>query len=568
MKRGRLAAALLATLLALMLGSRAARAADARPVVVGELEGERAEAARNALLLGLAGHDEIRLVSLAHAKQTADRMGAGLRDVDGVRQVASALRLAAYVDGSIESGKHWTAVVRVRSGASGEVTESVRFTASSGDALLEKLRQTAWKQLGPALADAEAASASGHRVVVAPFSGPKSATVRRYVVRALGKGKGISVVSDAKVRGSGIELGDESSADDYAGVAAATGASALIDGTVKTRGKQVSVELRVRNGADGSVVDSVTLESGWMPGLRNTINKKLVGDLRDPLSKTAPAPAPDEELPEGASASEASAAEHDADEIAEPEEHDEPAAPDARPSALEIGAGIRGFSRDFRYSDDLFDALRSYELGVAPAAFAQLRWYPVAHFDRGPLSNVGLTGGYEQGFALESKTTDGEKLDTRTREWWAGLRYRIPFGAHEIGVVGTYGKHGFEVDDDPANPLVPDVEYTYLRLGVDGRVRVSRVVLGAHVGYRYLLDTGELGQDIWFPNVSGGALDAGLLAGYEILDGLDLLAGFDFRRYFFSMSSEPGDARVAGGALDEYLSGWLGLGFRLPAADE
>lgn len=538
--------------------------AETRSIVVGELEGDSAAAVRDALLVGLAGKGELRLVALDHAKTTADRVGADLADTGGVKKVAGALGLTAFLDGKIESGKKWTAVIRVRNGASGEVSESVRFTADSKKALLAKLEETAYKQLGPALADAKAASSGGGGVAVGPFDGPKSATVRGYVVGALKKAKGVTLVADARVKQSGIKLNKKSSDEDYAGVAAATGASAVLSGKVTTKGRAYELELVVRNGADGSVIDSVTLEGKSLPALRTAINKELATEVEGPLSKAAPAEAPEEQVPEASAGDAESEGDAAAGDEAEGEEVEEDTAPAGRPSALEIGAGIRAFSRNFRYTDDINDALRSYKLGVAPAGFVYLRWYPVAHFDAGPLSHLGLTGGYEQGFAVSSEAPGGEKLDTTTREWWAGLRYRFPFDAHEAGVVVTYGKHSFEVDDDPANPLVPDVEYTYIRAGIDGRVRVARVVLGAQMGYRLLRDVGELGTDAWFPRVSGGAVDAGLVAGYEILDGLDLLAGFDFRRYFFSMNPEPGDARIAGGALDEFLSGWFGLAYRLP----
>jgi hypothetical protein len=302
-----------------------------------------------------------------------------------------------------------------------------------------------------------------------------------------------------------------------------------------------------------------------MRALKQTIEKQLVAELAAPLGKTAATRAPEEELPEGAG--EAGDQSEDLDVDDEEEEKAEPKEPTEagpRPSPLEVGGGIRAFSRNFRYTDDLFDALRSYKLGVAPAAFIYARWYPLAHSQGGPLAHAGITGGYEQGFLLASQAPDGSELTTSTREWWIGLRYRIPVDQHEAGVVLTYGSHSFEIDDDPNDPFVPDVAYKYVRLGIDGRVRVERVVLGAHLGHRFLNDTGELGSADWFPNVSGGAIDAGLLAGYEIVDNVDLLAGFDFRRYYFSMNPEPGDARVAGGALDEYLSGWGGVAFRLP----
>jgi TolB-like protein len=563
----RLACRLACVLVALVvvLTARAASAQNPRQVVVGDFEGERAEVVRDALLQGLAGHDEIRLVSLSHTRKLAQRLDADLGDAVGVKKVASSLGLAAFVDGKIESGKQWTATIRVRAGIDGEVSESVRFSARSDKALIAKLRKTAWKQLAPALKDAEASKAGGggHQIVVGSFSGPKAAAVRGTVVKSLKKGKGISVVADKKVKETGITLEKKSSDEDYAGVAAATGANALLEGTVATRGRAVAVEIAVRSGADGKIVDRITFEPGAMRAVQQAIEKTLVSELAQPLTKTAGPSAPEEEVPAATAADLEETDERD-DEDGDDQPKRGPGEPSEKPSPLEIGGGIRAMSRNFRYTDDLFDSLRSYKLGVAPAAFVWVRWYPIAHVQGGPLAHLGLTGGYEQGFALASRAPDGTELGTSTREWWLGLRYRIPVDRHELGVVVAYGKHSFEIDDDPNDPFVPDVDYGWVRLGFDGRVRVSRVVLGAQLGYRHLTDTGELGGATWFPNLSGGALDAGLLAGYEIVDGVDLLAGFDFRRYFFSMNSEPGDARVAGGALDEYIAGWGGLAFRLP----
>ena len=125
------------------------------------------------------------------------------------------------------------------------------------------------------------------------------------------------------------------------------------------------------------------------------------------------------------------------------------------------------------------------------------------------------------------------------------------------------------VDDDPTlvPPVPPDVEYKFVRLGVDGRVHVQRALLGAHFGYRRIRDAGEIQQANWFPRSSVGGVDAGVLGGYEIVRGVDLIAGFDFRRYFYSMNPEPGDPNIAGGALDEYIAGWGGIEYRMPGGD-
>jgi hypothetical protein len=41
------------------------------------------------------------------------------------------------------------------------------------------------------------------------------------------------------------------------------------------------------------------------------------------------------------------------------------------------------------------------------------------------------------------------------------------------------------------------------------------------------------------------------------IDDVELRGLFAFRRFFYDMGSVPGDPRVAGGAVDQYLSGVL-----------
>jgi hypothetical protein len=287
-----------------LLSTSAAFGAPPRQVVVGDFEGERAEAIRDALLFGLAGHDEIRLLSLSHARKVAQRLEADLGEAGGVKQVSSALGLAAFVDGNIKSGTTWTATIRVRAGIDGEVNESIRFTAGNDKQLISKLRKSAWAQVGPALLDTQPAraGAAGHEIVVGPFSGPKAAAVRGYVIGALKKGKRIRVVADKQVKQSGIKLGNKSTDQDFAAVAETTSANGLLQGTVTTKGRAFSVEIAVRSGADGKQVESVMLEAGSLKALQQLIDKELVAQLEEPLSKTAGPSAPEEELPEGAGA--------------------------------------------------------------------------------------------------------------------------------------------------------------------------------------------------------------------------------------------------------------------------
>ncbi len=151
------------------------------------------------------------------------------------------------------------------------------------------------------------------------------------------------------------------------------------------------------------------------------------------------------------------------------------------------------------------------------------------------------------------------------QEFQVGLRGRIPLGAHELGIFAEYGKHKFTSSGDESNPLVPDVDYSYIRPGLDGRFRFGEIMLGVHIAPRFLLSMGELDlEDVWFPGATGSGLDAGAEFGYSVLSSLDIVAGFDWVKYGFDFNAIPDDnPMVAGGATDTYISGRLGILYRL-----
>lgn len=543
-------------------------AAAEKRLVVAAIDGDGGKAMRAAVLQGLAGHD-VRIVSLAHAEKVAAGLGTSLSTPKGIAAVSNALGLSIIVEGSVKKGSGvWTATVRVRSGKDGDVAETHKFRAADRDALAAKVKDAVWKQVQGALKDSAGASGKPE-VAVQSFSGPKGSTVRSWVVSALRKDKGTSVISDKTLKQRGATLDAEAKPAEVAAAAELAGATAVVGGQVEIKGRKTRLMLSVRNAADGEVLSEVELEAGSMLALKGVIARNAAKKLSGPLARGAAKPPPEEAIPgaEGAASSGDDEEEDESeseDDEGDDEEDDVSDDDLPRQPALELLAGMRAFSRNYRYSDDLFDALRSYELGAAPAAMANLRWYPAAHFSRGGAANIGLYGSYETGFALKSKVSGGEELSTRMQEWQAGLRYRLPIDAHEVGFSLGYGSHSFEIEDDPAAPLVPDVNYTFIRAGVDARVLVSVIMLRAHLGHRFLLDTGELGSASWFPNASGGAVDAGFSVGYSIIDNLSLVAGFDFRRYYLSFDPQPGDPNIAGGASDEYLSGWGGLLVLLP----
>ncbi len=236
------------------------------------------------------------------------------------------------------------------------------------------------------------------------------------------------------------------------------------------------------------------------------------------------------------------------------------------PSALELELGGGVTSRHFDYTDDIFLSLRNYELDAAPLIFAGARWYPLAHEGNGDLANLGVVGRYAQVFPPTALTRDGRHFDSSANEFFMGLRGRAPIDEHELGVTAGYGQQRFEISGDEAAPLLPDVAYEYLRVAAEAELRFGEFRAGAELGKRFVLATGELETPAWFPHVSPDAIDARAFVGHALLEDLELRAGVAIVRYFFAMNPQPDDVRVAGGAVDQYLSGWVAVTWRMRGA--
>lgn len=234
---------------------------------------------------------------------------------------------------------------------------------------------------------------------------------------------------------------------------------------------------------------------------------------------------------------------------------------------LELAVGVELFARNFSYNDDLFGRLRPYTLSGAPAIALQGVWYPGAHFTQGIAANLGLAFDVELGLGLESSDASGATFPTSALEAGGALRWRIPFGAaSELAVSAGGGVQQFSVDpaDTGASPELPSVGYGFVRAGVDARIALpANLAVVAGLGYRQVLSAGEITEDDWFPRASAGGVDGRIGLGYAIVDALEARVSVFGRRYFYAMDPEPGDARVAGGALDQYFGGSLSIAWTL-----
>jgi hypothetical protein len=253
------------------------------------------------------------------------------------------------------------------------------------------------------------------------------------------------------------------------------------------------------------------------------------------------------------------------------------------PTVLELGADVGFLSRSFDYHQDVNDNLRDHDVSLAPVVGARARWYPGAHFTSGSAANLGIIAEYERSVFASSNAESGEDFDTVMQQYAVGARWRFPFEQHEVGASFVYGRHIFTIDAgrEPdavaANGLevvrdyVPDVDYAYVRPGLDARVAFGRVHAGLGIGYRAIQDIGEAHGDEWFPQATAHALDGWLMVGFEVMPNLIVSGGADFSRYALDMNSTVQDLTlprdVAGGAIDQSITARVRIEWRLPAAE-
>ena len=77
-----------------------------------------------------------------------------------------------------------------------------------------------------------------------------------------------------------------------------------------------------------------------------------------------------------------------------------------------------------------------------------------------------------------------------------------------------------------------------------------------------MFSSGEIISAAYFPNGSNLGLDGSLGVGVALLKSLQIRAAFDFNRYGLTFKTEPTDAFVAQGAVDQYVGGTVSLRFQ------
>lgn len=414
------------------------------------------------------------------------------------------------------------------------------------------------------------------RVVVRPFKGSQAAKVRGAAVRGLAK-EDIELYPSSKFAEEAKRLGASlQSEGGHVAPAASLAVSGLFEGDVLREDGVWSAYIRLVDGRSASVVEQKYYDASSLGGLikkiQNRVGPDFFGNI-EKLSVAAPAAvaaapaAPAPEVPK-VSKKEPVVVE------ATPKKSSKKRAGN-RPAAVDIEVDFRITHRTFRYNDvpDFETDLRDYTLTAGPGMALGFQYFPGAHFTDGVGAQFGIDFNWDRLFDFEStRSSDGASFPTQSQQFLIGLRWRYPTGRWEPFVVIDYGVHDFEfgVSGPPApgednTAGVPSVRYEFVRFGVGFRVELGKkdmFILGANIAFRGVFDVGAIGTYVWFPNANANGMDAGLLFGIALPLGFEVRIGGDYRRYWFDLNPQPPAPYVAGGALDQYLSGTIGLAWR------
>ncbi len=516
-------------------------------VAVLDWSGAGSARARNQAVRGLSSAAELVPSSDVGSPSSAEEY-ASVAAEHGVR---------AFVVGAIRrAGRRWRADVRVFDSTGEQIVEKT-FQARSANALGAELRRQLWPSIreavgaspdpGPGTASppdemaTPAASSAGGPILVMTFTGPGSARARDRVIDAL-EGANVELVTSPSA--THADLTTSSGRRD---AARELGLAGIIGGEVAHHGDDYEASVHLYSGEDGDEEKSAAFEGASADALLEDIDGDLVSELGDDIADLEPVSRG------GGGSSRAGGSAY----------RPPTATAGAVPLAIFFELGL--LNRTWSYNDDLNMALRAYSLPIGPFVGIRAQWFPAAHFTDSFISNIGVDLRAESAFGLKSTDSQGREYPTSMYGVSLGLRLRLPIDTHQISAVIGYSTTEFRIDAiDPETPMpeVPDIDYDILRLGAEGRLVFGPLAFELRASYLVLAGTGPLSSTQWFPHNSGGGMEAGATVGFFLLDFLEIRASVDYRRYFFAMKPEVGDPdnRIAGGALDEYWMGNLGVG--------
>ena len=231
-----------------------------------------------------------------------------------------------------------------------------------------------------------------------------------------------------------------------------------------------------------------------------------------------------------------------------------------------IVAGDGGVAlRQLGWKDDIFGTLRSYHV-VAPVFGGELTAYPAAIATDGPLAWLGVHVRFESMVGLRSQRSEhDEVLPTRSGMSAVAIRLRAPIRSGAIRLEVGMARRTFTIGGAGiTNPDFPSVDYRGPTFGLAGEIALpAHLSISPRAAASFWTSMGDIASDAWFSRAQGWGLDFGARFAWTAPFGLAPYLDVAWSRQVLSLRPVPGDARVAGGAADDWFSARLGLSFNL-----
>lgn len=474
----------------------------------------------------------------------------------------------------------WIADTEVRNDE-GRRVEKLRASSSSlgrlSNRIVSQLMQTGRMPSTAVVAKPEPQAAppppEAPRLVVRPFKGPQAPKIRGGAVRGLlDEDEKVELYPNKKFVEKAKSLDADLETDrGHVAPAEALAVSGLIEGDVQREDGLWSAYVRLVDGQSSKVISQHFYDASSSTALAKVVRARIGPDFRrdikrlgvatpavvTPAPKAPPSPPPAEPVAKQA----------------EPEPAKVRTKAEERHTAVDIEVAFRMVHRNLRYNDDVAGDLRDYTLQAGPGMGLKFQYYPGAHFTAGVGAQFGIDFEWESLFKFDSTRADGQTFPTESQQFLVGARWRYPIKRWEPSVALGYGVHTFEIgvsgppvagEDNTSG--IPSVRYRFVRLAGGFRVGIGakeRFIVGASIGFRGVFSLGGIESSIWFPEAEANGMDAMLMIGFALPKGFEIRMGGDYRRYWFDLNPVPPDApRVAGGALDQYWGGSMGVAWR------
>ena len=237
--------------------------------------------------------------------------------------------------------------------------------------------------------------------------------------------------------------------------------------------------------------------------------------------------------------------------------------------AFTFGLGGRALFRKLSWHQDVQPRQPPYSLSPGPELALWLEAFPAAFVTDHFAANIGLFGGFDNGFGVTSTATSAAgtaiKLTTTFRDFLVGVKVRLPLGALAPYLSIAYGGQSFKLSSSAGSSGVPSVNDKFIRLGIGSRIAVGAVgSLDLTAAYLLVTDpgsqAGEIRSSAYFPRATAKAVDLGASFGYRLHRLFGVRAGLDFRQYGYDFKVRPTDPPpIAGGATDRYITLFAGV---------